>query len=133
MHDDIVKRAYRKLLTPSRRQSIHSTLNRFRAQMGAFWIKPLVSTGEWRQYFDLWEKHGFHVTPDHFYSPIPGSSDLPDSVWNKETGFTGIDPNESTQLDFLQRVFPAYHDEYAAFPHHKTSIPYQYHYDNTLL
>lgn len=34
-----------------------------------------------RSTFDIWERHGYHVTPCHFYEPIPDTSKLPDAAW----------------------------------------------------
>jgi hypothetical protein len=30
----------------------------------------------YQQYFRLWEEHGFHLTPVHFYQPIPDTRTL---------------------------------------------------------
>jgi predicted O-methyltransferase YrrM len=34
-----------------------------------------------RAIFDIWERRGYHITPIHFYEPIPDASKLPESAW----------------------------------------------------
>jgi hypothetical protein len=42
----------------------------------------------------------------------------------------GVDMNATYQLHLLREAFPRFHDEYRAFSHHRTSIPYEFHYNN---
>ena len=32
---------------------------------------------KFREIFPVWERHGFHLTPVHFYQPIPDTQSLP--------------------------------------------------------
>jgi len=35
-----------------------------------------------RRFFDVWERHGFHIVPVHFYEPLPSTADLTPSLWD---------------------------------------------------
>ena len=68
---------------------------------------------------ELWryvEARGYHVTPVHFYQPIPDTSAL-DNVYRARSSFSmaGIDWNEATQLQLLRDIFPIYTAEYQQF------------------
>ena len=66
---------------------------------------------------DLWryvEAQGYHVTPVHFYQPIPDTGTL-DAVYRDRSAMVGIDWIESSQLELLCEVFPPYADEYRQF------------------
>ena len=80
-------------------------------------IVPLfVNGGKFRDVFPAWEQHGFHVTPVHFYQPIPDTRSLPESLWNRPSKLVGIDVNEALQLDLLRKEFPKFRDEYNQLP-----------------
>lgn len=62
----------------------------------------------------LWrhvERHGYHVTPVHFYQPIPNTQTL-DATYRSESAMAGVDWNEAAQLQLLAEVFPRYAAEY---------------------
>ena len=66
-----------------------------------------------RKSFRFWEKHFLlHITPAHFYSPIPVTYELDSSIFEKIYDCTGIDLNLDEQLEYLHKVFPKYHTEY---------------------
>ncbi len=69
-----------------------------------------------RELFHDWERHGFHVTPVHFYQPIPDTQSLPKTLWDRPSELVGIDMNSSVQLDLLQTCFPKFQSEYERFP-----------------
>lgn len=69
-----------------------------------------------RETFEFWEHLGIHVTPVHFYQPIPDTRTLDERLWDHESALCGVDMNESAQLDRLDRYESAYRDEYAQFP-----------------
>ncbi len=74
-----------------------------------------------RRTFGLWESMGVHVTPNHFYQPIPDTRELRlrrDSIW-KNSEMAGINMNKETQLRFLKEYFPIYCDEYIHFSRNK--------------
>lgn len=83
-------------------------------------------------YFPFWEQNGFHITPNHFYQPIPDTRMLKNDLWEKESELVGIDMNVDFQLDLLRNVFPKYSEEYNKFPQKDTDIPYEFYFDNNL-
>jgi len=79
-------------------------------------MRCCISSKEFGQSFLLWERHGFHVTPVHFYQPIPDTQNLPRTLWNRPSDLVGIDMNDSVQLDLLRNRFPKFRDEYEQIP-----------------
>jgi len=80
-------------------------------------VMPLcLQSREHRELFLNWEKHGFHVTPVHFYEPIPDTRSLPETLWSQPSELVGIEMNDSMQLDLLRNHFPKFRDEYEHFP-----------------
>ena len=66
---------------------------------------------------ELWryvESKGYHVTPVHFYQPIPDSKGL-DESYRAKSETVGIDWNEPAQLQLLRDEFPKYAAEYQEF------------------
>ena len=66
---------------------------------------------------DRWryvEAHGYHVTPVHFYQPIPDTGTL-DAVYRDQSAMVSINWNENSQLELLSEVFPRYAEEYRQF------------------
>jgi hypothetical protein len=84
----------------------------------------------YEQYFRLWEEHGFHLTPVHFYQPIPDTRTLTDELWAKESELVGMEMNDAVQLELLQRAFPRFRAEYDRFPMDPTDNPYEYYFNN---
>ena len=85
------------------------------------------------QFHDLflkWERHGFHVTPVHFYQPIPDTRTLTDAIWSKPGGLAGVDMNEDGQLDLLRNAFPQFRNEYDAIPRSATGKRGEFYFDN---
>jgi len=85
-----------------------SELSRFIAAVIPFCLRST----EHRELFLNWEKHGFHVTPVHFYEPIPDTQSLPETLWSQPSELVGIDMNESMQLDLLRNHFSKFRREY---------------------
>jgi len=79
-------------------------------------VPLFVNGGKFRDVFPAWEKHGFHVTPVHFYQPIPDTRTLPETLWNQPSKLVGIDVNDAQQLDLLRKEFPKFKDEYNQLP-----------------
>ncbi len=75
-----------------------------------------LRSGKFHEIFPVWERQGFHVTPVHFYQPIPDTQALPKTLWNRPGELVGIDMNDSLQLDLLRMHFPKFRDEYEQFP-----------------
>lgn len=80
--------------------------------------------------FTFWQKLGFHITPNHYYQPIPDTRTLKDDLWQKKSELIGVNINEENQLNILNLFYSKYKSEYSKFPKQKTSIPYQYHLNN---
>jgi hypothetical protein len=86
-----------------------------------------------KQYFRLWERKGFHITPVHFYEPIPDTTTLKDDLWKKQSELVGVNINEIGQINLLSLFSSRFKGEYDGFPRNKTSIPYQYYINNGTL
>jgi hypothetical protein len=105
-------------------------LPRIFRDLTAKFVSAVLPRVAWdRRYYRLWEKAGFHITPNHFFFPIPDSNALRDGLWERENGLVGIDMNLDEQLRLLSQVFPKYQQEYN-FPTTKTGTPHQYYLDN---
>ena len=81
-----------------------------------------------RKNFRFWERVGFHITPAHFYQPIPSTKDLildKERIWRKSE-LVGIDMNDELQLKFLHEIFPKYYNEYAKFAMNKDKRRFGY-------
>jgi hypothetical protein len=91
-----------------------------------------LQSKEFHEIFQLWERKGFHVTPVHFYQPIPDTQNLPKTLWDKPSDLVGIDMNESMQLDLLRKHFPKFRNEYEQFPTGPAGKLHHFHLDNDL-
>jgi len=80
--------------------------------------------------FHIFQKLGIHVTPNHFYFPIPDTRMLTDEVFKHQTELIGIDMDEKEQLELLSIFESNYKKELDSFPRYKTKIPYQYYTTN---
>jgi hypothetical protein len=80
-------------------------------------VLPRCTRSEkFHEIFSLWERRGFHVTPVHFYQPIPETQSLPETLWNRPSELVGIDMNDTVQLDLLQNHFTKFSGEYNKLP-----------------
>jgi predicted O-methyltransferase YrrM len=80
--------------------------------------------------FSFWQRLGFHITPNHFYEPIPDTRDLKDELWTRRSELIGIEINEEKQIDLLFQFSSKFKNEYESFPRFRTPIPYQYYLNN---
>jgi len=63
--------------------------------------------------FKFFEKYlKLHITPVHFYSPIPTTYELTDQIYNKIFECYGIDWNINEQLISLHQFHSKYYDEF---------------------
>ena len=69
------------------------------------------------------EREGIHVTPVHYYSPVPDTGTLPEALWNKRSSLGGVDMNEARQLELLRDAFPRFRDEFASFASERADGP----------
>lgn len=95
-------------------------------------VMPIcLESTEIRDLFQTWERHGFHVTPVHFYQPIPDTQALHETLWTQPSDLLGIDINETKQLDLL-RSFSKFREEYKRFPTKPTAEENQFYLENHL-
>ncbi len=83
-----------------------------------------------KENFPLWEKKGFHITPVHFYYPIPDTRELDEAVLNRKTELRGVNINEEAQIRLLASFEKKYKQEYDTIPRDKTAFPYEYYVNN---
>lgn len=63
--------------------------------------------------FKFFEKYlKLHLTPVHFYSPVPTTYELNEQIYNKIFDCAGIDFNINEQMTYLDQVHSKYCDEY---------------------
>ena len=79
-----------------------------------------------RKSFRFWQRLGFHITPNHFYQPIPDTRMLKDELFEKKSEMGGIKINEKEQLELLSFFQQRFKNEYDMFPVNKTGVPYEY-------
>jgi hypothetical protein len=104
--------ALREIADEARRRNIDvSELSEFVAAV----IPVCLGSPQFRELFQNWERHGFHVTPARFNQPIPDTQSLPETLWSRPSELVGIRLNEAAQLNLL-RSFSKFHDEYQHFP-----------------
>jgi len=65
--------------------------------------------------FRLWERHGYHITPIHFYYPIPDTRDLEKRDFSPSQ-LSGIDLHPEFQLRLMKEAFAKFSHEYNSFP-----------------
>ena len=117
----------RKLADEALRGNIDmKELSRFIATV----IPRCLRSGKFHEIFPVWERHGFHVTPVHFYQPIPDTQSLPQKLWDHPSELVGIDMNDSVQLDLLRNRFPKFRGEYEQLPTKPTGQPSRFHLNN---
>ncbi len=83
-----------------------------------------------RKTFTFWQRLGLHVTPCHYWQPVPDTRELDNSIWENCSSLVGIDIDEATQLDLLSHFKTAFKQEYDRFPREKTGVPYDYYVNN---
>ncbi len=92
--------------------------------------RPVCAEFPLPRFFRLWEEQGVHITPVHFYQPIPDTRTLPETLWTEPSELAGLDMNEAAQLDLLRNCFPKFRDEYDQFPVSAPEGPEQFYFDN---
>jgi Methyltransferase domain len=102
------------------------------AQFIAAVTSRCLRSKRFHEIFPLWEQHGFHVTPVHFYQPIPDTRSLSETLWNRPSELVGIDMNDSAQLDLLRRQFSKFRHEYEQLPTEPTEKPTRFYLNNGL-
>jgi hypothetical protein len=103
-----------------RRQISHVELSEDERHAAANFVGELVShqllrAKGYKNYFRLWEQNGLHITPVHFYQPIPDTGKLPETTWTKY-GTPAIDMRIRSQLKLIRTFFAKYRSEYDSIP-----------------
>jgi len=93
-------------------------------------VKDLTLSALIKRSFIIWQRLGIHVTPNHFYEPIPDTRTLKDELWTNYSEMVGVEINEQEQIRLLSEFSAKFKGEYEAFPRHKTPIPHQYYVHN---
>jgi hypothetical protein len=108
--------ALREIADAARRGNIDvAELSQFIAAV----IPICLRSPQFRDLFQNWERHGFHVTPARFNQPIPDTQSLPETLWGEPSELVGIDMDEQAQLQLL-RSFSKFRSEYERFPTKRT-------------
>lgn len=82
-------------------------------------------------FFELWQEHGFHVTPVHFYQPIPDTRELVPELWDRESALVGVDMRVEAQLALLDEL-GRYAAELDDVPFEEPEDKTQFYYRNHL-
>ncbi len=80
--------------------------------------------------FLFWQRLGFHITPVHYYQPLPDTRELKDGLWQKPSELIGVEMNAAGQLTLLAELSAKYKKEYESFPRTKTENPLEYYVNN---
>ncbi|KKQ50046.1 MAG: hypothetical protein US68_C0009G0001, partial [Candidatus Shapirobacteria bacterium GW2011_GWE1_38_10] len=93
--------------------------------------KLKVTFGDFSRYdmFEYLESKGLHLTPVHFYQPIPDLSSLNWEKISKPQKIFGINFNDKKQLVLLNK-FKKYQKEYNLFPTTKPKKNYEFFLNN---
>ncbi len=81
--------------------------------------------------YRLFQALGFHVTPNHFYEPLPDTRELGDSLWTRRIALPGIDFTEDSQLTLLKAFAENYKAEYDQLPKQPTSNATDFYLNNS--
>ncbi len=92
-------------------------------------VADLVHTTLTRRTFVEWEARRIHVTPVHFYQPIPDTAALPERLWTRTSDLGGVALCLDAQEGLLGRL-SAYEREYDALPDAPVADPLQFHFAN---
>jgi predicted O-methyltransferase YrrM len=66
--------------------------------------------------FEVWEQAGWHLTPNHFYSVIPDTRALPESLWEQPSELPGIDMRDAAQVELARTAAKRWGEELRAIP-----------------
>lgn len=79
--------------------------------------KLKITSGDFSKYdmFEYLESKGVHITPVHYYQPIPKISDINWKKMSKPQEIPGVNLNDKYSLQLLKK-FTKYKNEYNKFP-----------------
>ncbi|HEV8580878.1 MAG TPA: class I SAM-dependent methyltransferase [Thermoanaerobaculia bacterium] len=120
------------MLWPRRKNRLLASLGRLpdneRAAVLAEAMRPLADKPA---LFELWQEHGFHVTPVHFYEPIPDTRELGAELWSRQSALAGIDMRVDAQLALLAEL-GRYASELEDVPFEKPRSETEFYLDNPM-
>src|SRR3989442_1403069 len=91
-----------------------------------------LATGALRKSFPLWQALGLHITPNHFYQPVPDTRRLDDALWAPRLDLEGVDLRVDEQLALLSAFECRFKAEYEAFPRRRRRRSPEYYMENLL-
>lgn len=93
--------------------------------------KLKITIGDFSKYdmFEYLESKGLHLTPVHYYQPIPDTSKLNWEKLSKPQDVYGVDFNEKGQLKLI-KAFKKYQKEYNNLPIKKPKKEYEFFLNN---
>lgn len=86
-------------------------------------IKRIASN---KDFYLFCESEGFHITPVHFYSPIPDSRDLDGELFSARSELKGIQINVGRQIALLESFTDNFRAEYSLIPRERTELRHRY-------
>lgn len=102
------------------------------ARCAAKLIAPYADGATFPVLFDACQELGVHVTPVHFYSPIPDTRRLEPLPWQRRSEMVGVDMNIDRQLDLVSRVFPQFAGECMDIPPESSGIETDFYFNNNM-
>lgn len=72
--------------------------------------------GQWRCFYDDWERKGLAILPVHFYSPVPDTRSIPACFWNGRSEMVGVQVDLGKSLGLLRSFSKTLKCEYEQFP-----------------
>ena len=66
----------------------------------------------WRPVWELAQRLGVHITPVHFYQPVPNTRELPDEIWADNGDPVGLDFRIEQELALLSELTQDFGDEF---------------------
>src|SRR5207253_7854024 len=98
---DSARAVLRELAEEIVRGNIDVALSSFIAAV----VPRFLHSGKFREVFTMWERHGFHVTPVHFYQPIPDTRPFPETCWIGPGNLWATEWNGSDKVDLWRKHF----------------------------
>lgn len=80
------------------------------------WIVAPPAVMKDKRFFSMWENKGYHVTPAHYYEPIPDTRELSGELWKHPSELKGLKINDNEILNLLAGFDSRYRQEYDEIP-----------------
>jgi hypothetical protein len=79
--------------------------------------------------FELGEENGIHITPVHFYQPIPDTTKLSQNLFDEPLHYAGINFRLNQQIELLKH-FSKFSDELEKFPNKSSNDKKLFYFEN---